>query len=231
MRAIWHPDMQKKGEAKCFSPHITYLAGYIGFGLDAFTDLACSAIPIFIIKPLHMRPRTKWPLCVLMGLGCLTAAYAIAKAVTLEGVFDQDYTFGLTKPAVCTILEHLFGMILASLPALRTMFGNLFGKESARGNSDRRSGGRDTPPWWTRQSSGWSTPKFTARTSWVPPKSWRLGRKEKESFSGTDSEGSATVVESPQVRSVPQKHRKGEECVECGGTGVMPPKSIKKTVS
>ena len=40
-------------------------------GLDAFTDLVCAGIPIFVIYRLQMNIRTKVALCVLMGLGVL----------------------------------------------------------------------------------------------------------------------------------------------------------------
>lgn len=61
MAAIWNPAIR----GKCFSPHITYLAGYIGFGLDAFTDLVCAAIPVFILHRLQMNVRTKVALCCM----------------------------------------------------------------------------------------------------------------------------------------------------------------------
>ncbi|KAL8826988.1 MAG: hypothetical protein Q9191_003461 [Dirinaria sp. TL-2023a] len=54
------------------------------------------------------------------------AGCAIAKAATLKGVFSKDYTWGITKPAVWTITEHLLGITIASLPALRPLFKWIF---------------------------------------------------------------------------------------------------------
>ena len=142
MAAIWNPHIH----GKCFSPHITYLAGYIGFGLDAFTDLVCAAIPIFILHRLQMNQRTKLALCCLIGLGSLTAACAIAKAITLEGVFSHDYTYSLWKPAVCTIIEHLTGITLVSLPALRPFFNRILDAATIRGGSGKRSV-KHSPRW------------------------------------------------------------------------------------
>lgn len=121
MAGIWNPHIHRK----CFSSRITYMAGYIGFGLDAFTDLICAGIPIFILQRLQINQRTKLALCGLMSLGSLTAACAIAKAVTLEGVFASDYTYALTKPAICTIVEHLTSITLISIPALKPLFNKL----------------------------------------------------------------------------------------------------------
>ena len=121
MAAIWNPHIH----GQCFSSHITYLAGYIGFGLDAFTDLICASIPIMILHRLQINSRTKYALCGLMSLGSLTAGCAIAKAITLKGVFASDYTWALTKPAICTIVEHLASTTLVSLPALKPLFNKL----------------------------------------------------------------------------------------------------------
>lgn len=144
MAAIWNSRIH----GKCFSPHITYLAGYIGFGLDAFTDLVCAAIPIFILHRLQMNVRTKVALCCLIGLGSLTAGCAISKAVVLKGVFSEDYTWALWKPAVCTIIEHLTSITLVSLPALRPFFSKILDATTPRAGSGKRSvkhGPRWTP--------------------------------------------------------------------------------------
>lgn len=133
MAAIWNPHIH----GKCFSSHITYLAGYIGFGLDAFTDLLCACIPILILHSLRINQRTKLALCCLIGLGSLTAACAVAKAITLKGVFVRDYTWALTKPAICTIIEHLTSITLISLPALKPLFDKLL--DVSRFSSSKRS--------------------------------------------------------------------------------------------
>lgn len=135
MAAIW----DKSIEGQCFSAHVTYLAGYIGFGLDAFTDLMCAGIPIFIIYRLQMNVRTKVALCILMGLGVFTAGCAIAKAVTLKGIFAQDYTWNITYPGQWTITEHLVGIIIASIPMLRPLFKQILDVASQRSSSSGRT--------------------------------------------------------------------------------------------
>ena len=134
MAAIWNPHIH----GTCFSPHVTYLAGYIGFGLDAFTDLICAGIPIVILHRLSINRKTKTVLCCLMGLGSLTAACAIAKAILLEGVFDSDYTWSLTKQAFCTIIEHFASITLVSLPALKPLFNNLLRTTRSSNNRPKR---------------------------------------------------------------------------------------------
>ena len=167
MAAIWNPRVP----GKCFSPHITYLVGYIGFGLDAFTDLICAAIPIFILRGLQMNERTKVALCVLIGLGSLTAGCAIAKAITLKNVFANDYTWALWKPAVCTIVEHLSSMTLVSLPALRPFFNKILDGATTPAGSGKRS---------VRHSRRW-TPAVSKDT-YAPEKSLKSEDAEQTSI-------------------------------------------------
>ena len=119
---LWNPEI----EGRCMSTHTTVLAGYIGFGADILTDLVCAGIPIFVIHQLQMSKRTKIALCCLMGLGVFTAGCAVAKAVTLVGVFADDYTWGFTQPATWAAIEQFVGIIITSLPALRPLLNEVF---------------------------------------------------------------------------------------------------------
>ncbi|KAF6223002.1 hypothetical protein HO133_001053 [Letharia lupina] len=117
LAALWNPKVQ----GSCLSTHTTVLAGYVGFAVDVVTDLVCAGIPVLVIHRLQMSFRTKVALCVLMGLGVFTAGCAVAKAITLRGVFADDYTFGFTKPATWAAVEQFVGIIITSIPALRPL--------------------------------------------------------------------------------------------------------------
>ncbi|KAL2058496.1 hypothetical protein ABVK25_001224 [Lepraria finkii] len=163
MAAIWNPHIQ----GKCFSRHITYLAGYIGFGLDASTDIICAGIPIFILHRLYISTRTKRALCLLMGLGSLTAGCAIAKAITLKGIFAFDFTWSLWKPAICTIIAPLAGVTLVSLPALPPLFSKMLAISnltSGRGSSSKRSN-RPYYPRWPGSGAGASGDTYALEKS------------------------------------------------------------------
>ena len=162
-----------------------------------------------------MSSRTKLALCVLMGLGSLTAGCAIAKAVTLRGVFADDYTYGLTKPAVCTILEHLCGMILASVPALRPLV-----RTFLLIVSERRSG--DASSERVKRKGRWSGPTHVEGGLDLPA---RADERKREKENVIESEGT-TVVASPTSTALG-----GAACTECGGTGVGGMGRITKTVS
>ena len=115
-------------QGQCLSTHTTVLAGYVGFAVDVVTDLVCAGIPLFVVHRLQMSFQTRLVLCMLMGLGVFTAGCAIAKAITLRGVFADDYTWGFTKPATWAAVEQFVGIIIASIPALRPLSNTFFEK-------------------------------------------------------------------------------------------------------
>ena len=86
-----------------------------------------------------MSKRTKVALCCVMGVGALSASCAIAKAILLKNLFAQDYTWHITKPAICTVIEHLLGITVASIPALKPLFSQILDAATTSGNSGRRS--------------------------------------------------------------------------------------------
>ncbi|KAL9120685.1 MAG: hypothetical protein Q9187_002753 [Circinaria calcarea] len=129
LHAVWNPQVQ----GECYSSRLTYTAAYIAIGLDAFTDLACAVIPVATIYKLQMKTSTKVAICILMGLGVFTAGCAIAKAVTLKGVFDADYTWGIYTPALWSVLEVQLAMNIASIPTLRPLFSKI--REASRKGS------------------------------------------------------------------------------------------------
>lgn len=125
---LWNP----KVNGSCMSTHTTVLAGYVGFAIDVVTDLLCAGVPVLVIHRLQMTFRTKVALCVLMGLGVFTAGCAVAKAITLRGVFADDYTFGFTKPATWAAVEQFVGIIIASIPALRPLLSSFLERSQSR---------------------------------------------------------------------------------------------------
>ena len=129
------------------STHTTVLAGYIGFAVDVITDLVCAAIPVLVIHRLQMSMRSKVALCVLMGLGVFTAGCAVAKAITLRGVYAADYTFGFTKPATWAAVEQFVGIIITSLPTLRPLL------RTVREKSHSSSGIRKYIFWGSKNGS------------------------------------------------------------------------------
>lgn len=109
-----------------------------------------------------MSFRTKVALCVLMGMGVFTAGCAVAKAVTLRGIFADDFTFGLTKPATWAAVEQFFGIIVTLIPALRPLLSIFLEK------SHSHSGIRKHIFWATKNGSSGFGKKGIQQQQQVP---------------------------------------------------------------
>ena len=72
-----------------------------------------------------MDKPTKRAICGVMGVGAITSVCAVAKAVFLKELFELDYTWYIYKPAICTIIEHLLGIVIASVPALKPIYSKI----------------------------------------------------------------------------------------------------------
>ncbi|MCJ1466505.1 hypothetical protein MMC07_005124 [Pseudocyphellaria aurata] len=122
LEALWNPNVK----GKCSNRGLKFQVLYIENAFDAFTDLTCAAIPIYLIQRLRMNTRTKIALCCLMGLGAVTAVCAVVKSVYTKDYFSNDYTYTFRRPAVWFIMEQLIGIMLASMPALKPIFDKTF---------------------------------------------------------------------------------------------------------
>ncbi|MCJ1423992.1 hypothetical protein MMC29_001879 [Sticta canariensis] len=122
LKAAWNPNVKGKyGDSR-----LKFQVLYIENGFDAFTDLTCAVIPVYLFQRLQMNRRTKIALCCLMGLGAITAVCAVVKSVYTKDFHTPDYTWTFRKPAVWFIAEILLGIVLASMPALKPIFDKAF---------------------------------------------------------------------------------------------------------
>ncbi|MCJ1379782.1 hypothetical protein MMC17_002885 [Xylographa soralifera] len=122
LTAVWDPSVS----GTCYGLGVTYNVAYAATGLDALTDLASAIIPIFVIQRLSINLHTKIAIGMLMGLGVVAAACSITKAITVQGLFGDDYPWAVAIPAMWSVLELKLGFIIATVPAVRPLLGNLF---------------------------------------------------------------------------------------------------------
>ncbi|MCJ1358483.1 MAG: hypothetical protein MMC33_008483 [Icmadophila ericetorum] len=118
IQAIW--DSQVPGT--CYSMHTSLTFTYGISALDAFTDLICAALPIIVISRLQLNIRAKLAICVLMGLGVLTACCAIGKAITFRDFYVDDSSWAITTPSLWAVAETQLSVNLPSIPALRSLY-------------------------------------------------------------------------------------------------------------
>ena len=113
----WNPSIK----GSCLSQHIVVSVAHAGYAIDVATDLICAVIPIIVFMRMQMSLQTKISLCVLMGVGVITAGIAIASWIAVQGAYSQDWLYKLSLAAILGQAEQCTGLILTSLPPLRSL--------------------------------------------------------------------------------------------------------------
>ena len=145
--------------SKCFTRQQLSLVIYIGYSLDAFTDLICTSITVTIIIYTKLSSRSAIGFAVLIGFGTLITACAIVKTITLKAIFMVDFTWESTIPVYFTIAEYYGGIVIASIPNLAGLFARSAKDDIPLYESARNS----SPQPVSRKDSAWTmgTPRIT----------------------------------------------------------------------
>ncbi|KAI9900685.1 hypothetical protein N3K66_004947 [Trichothecium roseum] len=97
----------------------------ITFIISAFTlatDFAAALLPYLIIRDLHMPPRRKRGLMVIMGVGLLASVATLARLPFARSYFEDDnYLVGLGHIILWTVLECDLALILGCMPMLHRL--------------------------------------------------------------------------------------------------------------
>ena len=144
--------------SKCFTRQQLSLVIYIGYSLDAFTDLICTSITVTIIIYTKLSSRSAIGFAVLIGFGTLITACAIVKTITLKAIFMVDFTWESTIPVYFTIAEYYGGIVIASIPNLAGLFARSAKDDIPLYESARNS----SPQPVSRKDSAWTmgTPRI-----------------------------------------------------------------------
>lgn len=149
VQKYWNQEM--KGD--CF-PKTTVEKIIITQGvISIVTDFIGAAFPIFLLWNVDIKLRSKVALCLLMGLGVVTAAACIVRTALSWEIKSNDLTWVGVGNALARIFEINLGMIAACIPLMKPLIRfirtYLFGPpSSSRLSSDENlsKGSR----WYTR---------------------------------------------------------------------------------
>ncbi|KAL9131323.1 MAG: hypothetical protein Q9217_000702 [Psora testacea] len=133
LKAYWNIKIQN---AVCLSElQVKEIALAQGI-LSIITDLICAAFPVFFLRNLQVKLRTKIALCLLMGLGVITAVCCTVRTALSGAMTDPDITWAITTNVAWRLPEVNIGIVCANAPILRPLY--LF----FRGKLDTSKGAR-----------------------------------------------------------------------------------------
>ncbi|KAF6232640.1 hypothetical protein HO173_009079 [Letharia columbiana] len=85
-------------------------------GCNVAMDLTIVLLPMPMVWGLQMTTRRKIELTITFALGFLVCIVTIVRLILSIHMNLDDFTYGITKIAIVTILEPLLGIIIACLP-------------------------------------------------------------------------------------------------------------------
>ncbi|GAM37353.1 hypothetical protein TCE0_023r07206 [Talaromyces pinophilus] len=111
-------DCRLEGGAGMIQIELSY--SYFQSSFNTFIDLYLAIVPTWIFWHLNLRLNIRFSLVVLMSLGLIAMAAALAKTVQLQQM-SQDMLTGTTDLLRWAFLEGYLVIITASLPCLRSL--------------------------------------------------------------------------------------------------------------
>ena len=132
--------------------------------LSVITDLICASFPIIVLRNLQVKSSTKIGLCILMGLGVITAVCCTVRTALSGVMTDYDITWGITTNVGWRLPEVNIGIVCANAPVLRPLYLWSRGKLVTQKSS---SAGFSKEPMWP--SNGM---KYDGSTKLRDPVSW-----------------------------------------------------------
>ncbi|KAL8838515.1 MAG: hypothetical protein Q9176_005067 [Flavoplaca citrina] len=133
LKAYWNTGM----EAVCFSDQVFENIVIAQGVLSIITDLICAAFPVFFLRGLQVSLRTKIGLCLLMGLGLITAVCCAVRTALSGAVKSPDVTWDIAANVAWRLPEVNIGIVCANAPALRPIYLYFQGRLASQQSTSR----------------------------------------------------------------------------------------------
>ncbi|KAL8856669.1 MAG: hypothetical protein Q9178_006736 [Gyalolechia marmorata] len=127
---------------------------------SVLSDLILATSPLFFLRKLQISTRTKLLLCVLMGIGYITAGCSLTRTILSDRVLNPDITWSDLTTAAWRATEVNLGIICANAPIARPLY--LWSKGRLRVLQTSATTELSGTP--TRQEKNWS--RGSAKRFW-----------------------------------------------------------------
>lgn len=96
------------------------------------TDFICAVFPIYLLRNLNIRRQSYIALCLLMGLGVVTGAIAVARTATTYQISSPDLPWDSIPNSLTRVFEVNIGNVAACAPILRPFMRYVLAKITGR---------------------------------------------------------------------------------------------------
>ncbi|KAL8828893.1 MAG: hypothetical protein Q9191_002324 [Dirinaria sp. TL-2023a] len=130
-----------------------------GIVLSIITDLLCATFPAFFLRDLQVKFKTKIALCILMGLGVITATCCTVRTVLSGAIKDPDITWAISANVAWRLPEVNIGIVCANAPVFRPLYLYYQGRLASQQSTSATAGssGRILPQKGSWQNGSWES--------------------------------------------------------------------------
>ncbi|KAI4187397.1 MAG: hypothetical protein LQ348_004087 [Seirophora lacunosa] len=121
-----------EGPGVCFTKATVETIIIIQGVISIVTDFIGAGFPIVLLWNVQLRKRTKMGLCMLMGLGVVTAAICIVRTALSGSVKSMDVTWGGVPNAFSRIFEINLGIVAACVPIMKPLYRYIHAKATGQ---------------------------------------------------------------------------------------------------
>ncbi|EAU34076.1 conserved hypothetical protein [Aspergillus terreus NIH2624] len=119
----------------CLDMEIIVAMTYVYSAFAAICDFTVGILPIFLVRKLHMKRKTKIAVVGILSMACIASCAVIIRLPWVSTFYDPDFLFSTVEIALWSNIETGLGITAGSMATLRPLLRHWFGS-----NADYSSG-------------------------------------------------------------------------------------------
>ncbi|GAB7351692.1 hypothetical protein MBLNU459_g2287t1 [Dothideomycetes sp. NU459] len=145
-------DLNPSHTGTCLSPLLIADTTYTVSALNSVADWAFAILPIFIVKDLQMKGKTKAVVAMILGLAAIASTATIIRMPFIWTVkeYKGDFLYRTTDVAIWSTVEVGIGITAGNIATLRPMFQRFLAAAGMQPTSNPHS----QPRWTSNRKSG-----------------------------------------------------------------------------
>ncbi|OOF95330.1 hypothetical protein ASPCADRAFT_406135 [Aspergillus carbonarius ITEM 5010] len=125
-RKAFNPDIH----GHCMNIQIVIAMTYVYSGFAALCDFTVGLLPIFLVRKLHMKQKTKMAVVGILSMACIASSATIIRIPWVHTFADWDFLYATVEIALWSNIEVGLGITAGSLATLRPLLRQWLGSSA-----------------------------------------------------------------------------------------------------
>ncbi|RAL05380.1 putative integral membrane protein [Aspergillus ibericus CBS 121593] len=114
----------------CMDIQIVIAMTYVYSGFAALCDFTVGILPIFLVRKLHMKQKTKMAVVGILSMACIASSATIIRIPWVHTFADWDFLYATVEIALWSNIEIGLGITAGSLATLRPLLRKWLGSSA-----------------------------------------------------------------------------------------------------